>query len=83
MIGKRRTAHPAQWDCSTAASALGNILDLAVLGDIVYVADAARGVVTKFSLSATPPVVSVVAGTPNVLGTVDGPLSTLTFCSHE
>ena len=78
LIGTR-ASNPTQWNCSRAASAIGNILDLAVLGDIVYVADASRGVVSKFSLSATPPVVTVVAGTPDVLGTVDGTLSTAQF----
>jgi hypothetical protein len=73
LVGTRLSANPNQWDCQPSVTPLGaQELDLAVRGTNVYAADATRFAVWKVALASTPPVISPVAGVPDLPGTDDG-----------
>lgn len=80
LVGTRRAANPAQWDCSPATTPLGNQdLDIVVRGSNVYIADATHFVIHQVAFAFSPPVITTYAGTTDVAGTTDGTLFTAQF----
>jgi DNA-binding beta-propeller fold protein YncE len=75
------TAADAQnWTCPAG---VGSIVDVAVRGTDLYVADQVRATVSKISLSAVPPTVATVAGTAGTSGAADGALLSARFLGPQ
>lgn len=75
------TAADAQsWTCPAG---LGSIVDIAVRGTDLYVADPVRAAVSRISLAAVPPTVATVAGTAGAIGVADGALQSARFLGPQ
>jgi hypothetical protein len=73
LVGTRRSAPPDIWQCG---SPFLQLLDIVVRPSGIFVADAARFIVSKIDASTLPPTINTVAGVPDVSGSDDGPVAT-------